>query len=98
MKKQTAVEWLEQEYLKLELLTKNDFNEAKEMEKQQIKYSYEQGVNAEQYYTETHQTDLPPVKQKTESCLSCGYSITIDTQEPYNINRTPNIGESCESK
>jgi hypothetical protein len=72
------------------------------MEKQQIMEAYNEGdiqlVNAEQYYIETYQTDLSPVKQKTESCLSCGYSITIDTQEPYNINRTPNIGESCEPK
>lgn len=83
---------------------KKYLEQALQMEKEQKFNDFVAGQNSteeggksfDQYYIKTYQTDLPPVKNQAETCLSCGYSITVDTQEPYNINRTPNIGESCE--
>jgi HEPN domain-containing protein len=60
--KQTAVEWLRKELLKrdMDISIKNLFEQAKEMEKQQIKDAYIDGEftegygdDAEQYYNET---------------------------------------------
>ncbi len=59
--KQTAVEWLKKEYELSGFLTDSDFEQAKEMEKEQIidackqcSYSYEE---AEQYYNETFKSE-----------------------------------------
>lgn len=64
MSKQTAVEWLEQEFIALQNYTVNElglFSKAKEMEKQQIKdaywSSYKEGQysgdkTADEYYNE----------------------------------------------
>ena len=55
--KQTAVEWLEQRLFdKFGEFTKGDIDQAKEMEKEQIKEAYCMGddnIGAEQYYNET---------------------------------------------
>ena len=58
--KQTAVEWLEFRYKNNINLTQGDFEQAKEMEKQQIENAFTDGVtgdsgavNPEQYYNET---------------------------------------------
>jgi hypothetical protein len=62
MSKQTAVEWLEQEFIALQNYGVNEFGlfaKAKEMEKQQIEDSYDEGKEhafqeyEEQYYNET---------------------------------------------
>ncbi len=62
MSRQTAVEWLEQEFIALQNYGVNEFGlfeKAKEMEKQQIIDAWEDGQhsfssrNAEQYYNET---------------------------------------------
>ena len=62
MSKQTAVNWLEQEFIALQNYGVNElglFLKAKEMEKQQIENAFENGMDAaniynlEQYYNET---------------------------------------------
>jgi hypothetical protein len=62
MSKQTAVEWLEQEFIALQNYGVNElglFAKAKEMEKQQIMNAYYEGKEyafqeyEEQYYNET---------------------------------------------
>lgn len=70
MIKQTAVEWLQEQYYESEgKLTKQDFEQAKVMDEQNIKNAYEQGEedgywhpengydkrfeSVEQYYNET---------------------------------------------
>ena len=63
-KKQTAVEWLEQEMLKPYLSMKEILKQAKEMEKEQIMDAYWDGGHdvpthpstAEDYYNETFNT------------------------------------------
>jgi hypothetical protein len=61
-KKQTAVEWLEEELKHIIPITfLGKFNQAKEMEKQQIVEAFKSGdcngtfetINAKQYYNET---------------------------------------------
>jgi hypothetical protein len=58
MIKQTAVEWLEEQYYESEgKLTRHDFEQAKQMEKDQIINSWVGGkgfLNGEQYYNETY--------------------------------------------
>jgi hypothetical protein len=62
--KQTAVEWLEEIYLTIGIDRNVHFNQAKEMEKEQIIDAYAQGFiesesmdkGAEQYYNETFNT------------------------------------------
>jgi hypothetical protein len=67
--KQTAVEWLRQELLKrdMDISIKDLFEQAKEMEKQQIDDAFEDGyqsgykdngISGEQYYNETFKTKL----------------------------------------
>jgi len=66
-KKQTAVEWLESEFIKLESTTGvhgimyDLIEQAKAMEKEQIIEAYDQGdiqlVNAEQYFNETYKSE-----------------------------------------
>ena len=61
MSKQTAVEWLEQEFIALQNYGVNElglFAKAKEMEKEQIIESYDEAEgkvigNGEKYYNET---------------------------------------------
>jgi hypothetical protein len=60
-KKQTAVEWLEQEFIALQNYGVNElglFEKAKAMEKEQIIHAYDEGdiqlVNAQQYYNKTY--------------------------------------------
>ena len=75
--KQTAVEWLYEEFTKTNYLTEDEFymifNQAKEMEKEQIENAYEIGfadawddaryddepkyATAEQYYKETFKSE-----------------------------------------
>ncbi len=46
MSKQTAVEWLEEQYYESEgKLTRHDFDQAKQMEKEQIVESHHDGYN-----------------------------------------------------
>jgi len=57
--KQTAVEWLRQELLKrdMDISIKDLFDQAKEMEKEQIIEAYCNGddnISAKQYYNETY--------------------------------------------
>ena len=59
--KQTAVEWLFEQYVNKSIITLEDIEQAKEMEKEQIidackqcSYSYEE---AEQYYNETFKSE-----------------------------------------
>jgi hypothetical protein len=68
MSKQTAVEWLQEQFDNSDddFITIEEFNQAKEMEKEQIEYAYCDGVddeyehhinneprrNSEQYYNE----------------------------------------------
>ncbi len=68
MKKQTAVEWLQELYDSRpayeEFILDDEFEQAKQMEKEQIKNAYHQGVvneisiyytpDADQYYNETY--------------------------------------------
>jgi hypothetical protein len=61
MKKQTAVEWLVEQFdlTSDSPIIKNVVNQAKAMEKQQIKNTFNNGylnhkTNAEQYYNETY--------------------------------------------
>jgi hypothetical protein len=68
MKEQTAVEWLYEEFTKTNYLTEDEFymkfNQAKEMEKEQISIAYKEGWNCphgegfpetgEQYYKQTY--------------------------------------------
>jgi hypothetical protein len=49
-KQQTAVEWLEQEMLKPNLSMKEILEQAKEMEKEQIKDAHERGQSDEKDY------------------------------------------------
>jgi hypothetical protein len=49
-KQQTAVEWLEQEMLKPNLSMKEILEQAKEMEKEQIKNAHERGQSDEKDY------------------------------------------------
>ena len=59
----TAVEWLEEQYTKqITFLHIEDFEQAKEMEKEQIidAFNYGQfdlGMEAEQYYNETFKSE-----------------------------------------
>jgi SMC interacting uncharacterized protein involved in chromosome segregation len=56
-KKQTAIEWLEEEMLKPNLSMKEILNQAKEMEKDQHIKSWETGlmkVDFNEYYNETY--------------------------------------------
>ena len=65
-KKQTAVQWLEERYKKNINLIPSDFEQAKAMEKEQIKNAYVKGQSdceiftmeseSEQYYIDTYQT------------------------------------------
>lgn len=66
--KQTALEWLYEEFTKTNYLTEDEFymifNQAKEMEKEQIMDAYIQGSisltsknDAEQYYKETYESN-----------------------------------------
>jgi hypothetical protein len=64
MNKQTAVDWLEEQYYESEgKLTKHDFKQAKQMEKEQIIEAYYEGKEygfkeqGEQYYKETYDTN-----------------------------------------
>ena len=59
--KQTAVEWLFEQYVNKSIITLEDIEQAKQMEKEQIidackqcSYSYEE---AEQYYNETFKSE-----------------------------------------
>jgi len=57
--KQTAVEWLQVQLNKNGKLSAVDFYQAKEMEKDQHRKTYHQGLNSnfqdfEQYYNETY--------------------------------------------
>ena len=60
--KQTAVEWLVKIYLQTNKIDSFDIEQAKEMEKEQIKESFKHGrlpvlfgsFDAEQYYKETY--------------------------------------------
>jgi AAA+ superfamily predicted ATPase len=65
MAQQTAVEWLEEQFLRERFVYDFDFDKAKEMEKQQIMKAYlnqspiEDGVitalqKADQYFTQTY--------------------------------------------
>jgi hypothetical protein len=70
-KQLTAVEWLEEQFIKVNHLTENEwielFNQAKEIEKQQIIDAYQQGgfndayfrnpLSKEQYYNETYNNE-----------------------------------------
>ena len=65
-RKQTAVEWLEEQYYESQgKLTRHDFEQAKQMHKEQIETAYQAGDGdaynleetknwAEQYYNETY--------------------------------------------
>lgn len=66
-KKQTAIEWLEEEMLKPNLSMKEILNQAKEMEKERIETAYNKGtvhgidypestlpITGEQYYEQTY--------------------------------------------
>ena len=68
MKKQTAVEWLQERYhdslLKDNFISKAEFEEAKAMEKEQIEAAYRAGYtdcsldrfsDCEKYYTSTYE-------------------------------------------
>jgi len=60
--KQTAVEWLRQELLKrdMDISIKDLFDQAKEMEKEQIIEAYCNGddnISAKQYYNETFKSE-----------------------------------------
>ena len=62
--KQTAVEWLQVQLNENGKLSAVDFYQAKEMENQQHKQTYYQGLNSnfqdfEQYYNETFNTKKP---------------------------------------
>jgi hypothetical protein len=66
MKKQTAVEWLVDKYIKVGGISKEMVEKAKEMEKEQIIHVYSVGYNngqvdsnrtAEQYYNETFKSE-----------------------------------------
>jgi len=59
--KQTAVEWLKEQYYASYTLEDTDFSKAKEMEKEQIKDAWMDGMEgilheiaAEEYYQETY--------------------------------------------
>jgi hypothetical protein len=61
--KQTAVEWLKEQYYESEgKLTNKDFEQAKQIEKEQLKDAYgkvvvneaRELIDAEQYYNETY--------------------------------------------
>lgn len=63
--KQTAVEWLQELELQRDL-TLEDYEQAKEMEKEQIESAYRKGYtesswgrhsNSEQYYNETYKSE-----------------------------------------
>jgi hypothetical protein len=66
-KKETAIEWLVQKYIENSILNIDDFQQAKEMEKQQIIDAHIKGHNApsstiknwdaEQYYNETYNNE-----------------------------------------
>jgi len=59
-KQQTTVDWIEQEMLKGNLSLKEILEQAKEMEKEQIEKTYDDGImkgrqeDGQQYYTETY--------------------------------------------
>lgn len=64
----TAIEWLENELNTKGKLTPVDFYQAKEMEKQQIKYAFSEGwvhgnicvdKPSKEYYNETYKKDNP---------------------------------------
>ncbi len=63
--KQTAVEWLFEQYVNKSIITLEDIEQAKQMEKEQIIDAYYQGdadsdnihVDAEQYYNETFKSE-----------------------------------------
>ena len=63
--KQTAVEWLKEIYDSCnnyeKFIVNIDWEQAKQMEKEQIKKAYDEGdiqlVNAEQYYNQTYKQD-----------------------------------------
>ena len=64
--KQTAVEWLRQELLKrdMDISIKDLFEQAKEMEKEQIEKAFDDGYaksgithNAQEYYEETFKSE-----------------------------------------
>jgi hypothetical protein len=62
--KQTAVEWLQVQLNENGKLSVVDFYQAKEMDKEQHKQTYYQGLNSnfqdfEQYYNETFKTKKP---------------------------------------
>jgi hypothetical protein len=63
MKKQTAVEWLIEQWDNWDLSIKELFEQAKEMEKEQIIMAYKADLHpcsdedAEQYYNETYGKD-----------------------------------------
>jgi hypothetical protein len=62
--KQTAVEWLQVQLNENGKLSVVDFYQAKEMDKEQHKQTYYQGLNSnfqdfEQYYNETFKTKTP---------------------------------------
>ena len=63
----TAVDWLQEQYYESEgKLTRQDFEQAKEMEKEQISEAYRKGIEedvydnplktGEEYYNETYKT------------------------------------------
>jgi hypothetical protein len=66
MEKQIAIDWLKKEYELSGFLTVEDFKQAKEMEKEQIKDAFNDGVNdeciggsktPEQYYNENYKSE-----------------------------------------
>jgi hypothetical protein len=62
--KQSSIDWLEEQYYESEgKLTRHDFEQAKQMEKEQIKSAWYDGISggqcgdSEQYYNETYDTN-----------------------------------------
>jgi hypothetical protein len=68
--KQTAVEWLYKEFTKTNHLTEDEFymkfQQAKEMEKEQIAKAYDctnsMAMNGEQYYNETFKSEQDTIR------------------------------------
>jgi DNA invertase Pin-like site-specific DNA recombinase len=57
MKKQTAVEWIYDEWSRNGTIFIEDLDKAKQMEREQIEEAYKEGwqaLTAEQYYNETY--------------------------------------------
>ena len=71
----TAVEWLQDQYDKCpeSFLTEDDFEQAKQMEKQQIIDAYKFGIadeyviGSEKYYNQTYNLELQNFKYRTNA-------------------------------